>query len=86
MTNILVLKSSILGERSSSLIDELVGTRVIAAPMFNFSAPTQLKNWIHLIAQASVTFTYTEQGPKGVLADKKAIVVTTRGGIHKSTP
>ena len=70
---------------SDSLIEEIkaADTLIIAAPMYNFSIPTQLKNWIDLIARAGVTFTYTENGVKGLIEGKKAIVVTTRGGIHK---
>ena len=70
---------------SNTLIEEIkaADTLVIAAPMYNFTIPTQLKNWIDLIARAGVTFTYTENGVKGLIKGKKAIVVTTRGGIHK---
>lgn len=70
---------------SDTLINELKehDTLVIAAPMYNFSIPTQLKNWIDLIARAGITFTYTETGPKGLLEGKRAILVTTRGGMHK---
>ena len=70
---------------SDTLIEEIkaADTLVIAAPMYNFTIPTQLKNWIDLIARAGVTFTYTENGVKGLIEGKKAIVVTTRGGIHK---
>jgi len=72
-------------ELSDTLIEEIkaADTLVIAAPMYNFTIPTQLKNWIDLIARAGVTFTYTENGVKGLIEGKKAIVVTTRGGIHK---
>ncbi|PSW14807.1 FMN-dependent NADH-azoreductase [Photobacterium sanctipauli] len=70
---------------SNQLIAEIQAsdTLVIAAPMYNFSIPTQLKNWFDLIARAGVTFSYTENGPVGLLTDKKVIVVTTRGGMHK---
>ncbi|EDK27355.1 azoreductase [Vibrionales bacterium SWAT-3] len=70
---------------SNTLIEEIkaADTLVIAAPMYNFTIPTQLKNWIDLIARAGVTFTYTENGVKGLIEGKKAIVVTTRGGVHK---
>ncbi|MDO6542441.1 FMN-dependent NADH-azoreductase [Photobacterium sanguinicancri] len=70
---------------SDQLIEELQisDTIIIAAPMYNFTIPTQLKNWFDLIARAGITFSYTEQGPVGLLKDKKVIVVTTRGGIHK---
>ncbi|MFC1503499.1 FMN-dependent NADH-azoreductase [Pseudomonadota bacterium] len=73
---------------SDQLIEELKNsdTVVIAAPMYNFSVPTQLKNWFDIIARAGVTFTYTENGPVGLIDGKKVIVVTTRGGIHKNSP
>lgn len=72
---------------SDKLIEEIKSaeTLVIAAPMYNFSIPTQLKNWIDLIARAGVTFRYSENGVEGLIKDKKAIVVTTRGGIHKDS-
>ncbi|CAM3909452.1 FMN-dependent NADH-azoreductase [Vibrio aerogenes CECT 7868] len=72
---------------SNQLIAEIksADTLVIAAPMYNFSIPTQLKNWFDLIARAGVTFQYTENGPQGLIEGKKAIVITTRGGIHKDS-
>ncbi|EHQ9269974.1 FMN-dependent NADH-azoreductase [Vibrio parahaemolyticus] len=73
---------------SDTLIEEVkaADTLVIAAPMYNFTIPTLLKNWIDLIARAGVTFKYTENGVQGLIEGKKAIVVTTRGGIHKDSP
>ncbi|MGR5286075.1 FMN-dependent NADH-azoreductase [Vibrio maritimus] len=75
-------------ELSDSLIAELkqADTVVIAAPMYNFMIPTQLKNYFDLIARAGVTFKYTETGPVGLIDNKKVVVLTTRGGIHKDTP
>ncbi|NOI74166.1 FMN-dependent NADH-azoreductase [Vibrio coralliilyticus] len=75
-------------ELSNQLIDELkaADTIVIGAPMYNFMVPTQLKNWFDLIARAGVTFSYTEKGPVGLIENKKVIVVTTRGGLHKDSP
>ncbi|KAF0866671.1 FMN-dependent NADH-azoreductase [Pseudomonas sp. LD120] len=55
---------------------------VIAAPMYNFTIPTQLKAWIDRIAVAGQTFRYTEAGPEGLCAGKKVIVVSTAGGLH----
>ncbi|WP_068713700.1 FMN-dependent NADH-azoreductase [Vibrio tritonius] len=73
---------------SNTLIEELkaADTVVIAAPMYNFTIPTQLKNWFDLIARAGVTFKYTENGVQGLIEGKKAVVITTRGGIHKDAP
>ncbi len=72
---------------SDQLIDEVkaADTLVIAAPMYNFTIPTQLKNWFDLIARAGVTFKYTETGVQGLIEGKKAVVITTRGGIHKDS-
>lgn len=72
---------------SNGLVEELkaADTLVIAAPMYNFSIPTQLKNWFDLIARAGVTFKYTEAGVQGLIEGKKAVVITTRGGIHRDS-
>ncbi|WP_434698296.1 FMN-dependent NADH-azoreductase [Pseudomonas sp. D1-1] len=59
---------------------------VIAAPMYNFSIPTQLKAWIDRIAVAGQTFRYTEAGPEGLCGDKKLVIVSTSGGLHAGQP
>ena len=75
-----------------ALSDELVAELqahdviVLGAPMYNFNISTQLKTYFDLIARAGVTFRYTETGPEGLVIGKKAIVLSTRGGIHKDTP
>lgn len=73
---------------SNALIAELQAHDIIVlnAPMYNFNIPTQLKNYFDLIARAGVTFRYTDQGPEGLVTGKRAIVLTSRGGIHKDTP
>ncbi|MBF7982002.1 MULTISPECIES: FMN-dependent NADH-azoreductase [Rahnella] len=72
---------------SNTLIEELQAhdVIVIAAPMYNFNIPTQLKNYFDLVARAGVTFKYTEKGPEGLVKGKRVIVLTSRGGIHKDT-
>ncbi|MBD2784936.1 FMN-dependent NADH-azoreductase [Xenorhabdus sp. DI] len=72
---------------SNTLITEL-NTHdliVIAVPMYNFNVPTQLKNYFDFIIRAGITFRYTESGPQGLIKGKKAIILTTRGGIHKDS-
>lgn len=70
------------------VIDELVkelfdaDTIVIGAPMYNFTIPTQLKAWVDRVLQAGVTFKYTEQGPQGLVRDKKVYIASGRGGIY----
>ncbi len=73
---------------SDELINELQAHDVIvlAVPMYNFNISTQLKNYFDLIARAGVTFRYSEQGPEGMVKNKRAVILTTRGGIHKDTP
>ncbi|MGU0057368.1 NAD(P)H-dependent oxidoreductase [Enterobacter hormaechei] len=53
--------------------------------MYNFNIPTQLKNYFDLVVRAGVTFRYTENGPEGLVKGKRAVVLTSRGGIHKDT-
>ncbi|MGX0890119.1 FMN-dependent NADH-azoreductase [Pseudomonas sp. ADAK2 TE3594] len=59
---------------------------VIAAPMYNFTIPTQLKAWIDRIAVAGQTFRYTEAGPEGLCGGKKVVIVSTSGGLHVGQP
>jgi FMN-dependent NADH-azoreductase len=59
---------------------------VLGVPMYNFGIPVQLKNWIDAIARARVTFTYTENGPVGLLTGKTVYVALTRGGVYRDTP
>lgn len=72
---------------SDTLIEELkaADTLVISAPMYNFNVPSALKAWFDQIARSGVTFRYTDQGPQGLLTGKKAIIVTTRGGIYRDS-
>ena len=39
-----------------------------------------------LIARAGQTFRYTSAGAEGLVTGKKAIVISSRGGIHADTP
>jgi len=69
---------------SDELIAELKSAEllVIGAPMYNLNVPTQLKNWFDLVARARQTFRYTETYPQGLVKGVKAVVVSSRGGIH----
>ena len=53
---------------------------VIGAPIYNFTIPGALKLWIDQICRANVTFKYTENGPVGLLENKKAYIVVASGG------
>ncbi|MBJ8497157.1 NAD(P)H-dependent oxidoreductase [Acinetobacter oleivorans] len=69
---------------SDELITELKSADllIIGAPMYNLNVPTQLKNWFDLVARARQTFRYTETYPQGLVEGVKAVVVSSRGGIH----
>jgi len=56
---------------------------VIGVPQYNFGIPSQLKAWIDRIAQAGRTFRYTANGPEGLATGKRAIVVSSRGGVRQ---
>lgn len=71
-------------ELSATTLAEFIAADaiVVAAPMYNFTVPTQLKAWIDRIAVAGQTFRYTEAGPEGLCGGKKVVIVSTAGGIH----
>ncbi len=67
---------------SNELIAELnqADTLVLGVPMYNFSVPAYLKQWIDYVCRAGITFRYTENGPEGLTAVKRAFIVTASGG------
>jgi FMN-dependent NADH-azoreductase len=67
---------------SNTIVDELVASDivVVGTPMYNFSAPAGLKAWADLAARVGETFQYSENGPVGLLKNKKAYVVVATGG------
>ena len=70
---------------SDSLIAELMAADVIllGIPMHNFSVPATFKAWIDQIARAGKTFSYTSEGPKGLIpSDKKVVAILSRGGAY----
>lgn len=70
---------------SDTLIDEILAADVIllGIPMHNFSVPASFKAWIDQIARAGRTFSYTNQGPKGLIpSHKKVVAVLSRGGMY----
>jgi FMN-dependent NADH-azoreductase len=54
--------------------------------MHNFGLPAALKSWIDHVVRAGRTFAYSASGPAGLLKDKKAILVVSRGGIYSEGP
>lgn len=75
-----------------SLSDELVSELkqadiiLIGLPIYNFGVPASLKAWVDLIARVGETFSYTEQGPQGLLIGKRVIVSVASGGVPIGSP
>ena len=59
---------------------------VIGVPLYNFGIPAVLKGWIDQIARAGKTFNYDENGPKGLLTDKKVFLSIASGSIFSEGP
>ena len=55
---------------------------ILSAPMWNFSIPYKLKQYIDVILQPKYLFRYTAKGPEGLVKGKKMVVVTSRGGDY----
>lgn len=58
---------------------------VFAFPLWNKTIPAPLQTFIDYIYRAGVTFKYTEEGPQGLVPEKKVIILNARGGVY-STP
>lgn len=74
---------------SNELTEELraADTVVIGAPMYNFSISSPLKAWIDQVVRMGKTFRYGADGRQGLLANKKVVVITARGGAYeKNSP
>jgi FMN-dependent NADH-azoreductase len=69
---------------SDTLLAELKAADeyVFGVPMHNFGVPAVLKLWIDQIARAGETFSYTAEGPKGLLIGKKATFLVSSGGAY----
>ena len=69
---------------SDALVEEAQAADVwvIATPVYNFGVPASLKAWVDQIARARLTFRYTEQGPQGLLQNKKIYILVATGGTQ----
>ena len=70
---------------NTSVLDEFLAadTLVIGAPMYNFTASSQLKAWIDRILIANTTFRYGPDGaPEGLAGGRRVIIALSRGGFY----
>ena len=54
--------------------------------MWNLSIPAILKAYIDYVSVTGITFKYTEEGPVGLLNNKKAVHIVSRGGEYRNSP
>lgn len=75
------LKSVVL---SDTVITELkeADIIVIEAPLYNFGITSTLKSWLDHIARAGATFRYSENGPEGLIKNKKVYLAFSSGGVY----
>jgi FMN-dependent NADH-azoreductase len=71
-------------ERGQADLEEFLASDivVIGVPMYNFSVPSQLKEWIDRLSVKGKTFSYSEQGPRGLAGGKRVIIASSRGGLY----
>ena len=69
---------------SDALIDELQSADVVALglPLYNCGIPSTLKAYFDHIARSGRSFSYGENGPKGLVTGKKVYVVLASGGVY----
>lgn len=59
---------------------------VFVTPLWNFSFPPLMKAYLDSVSVAGKAFKYSQEGPVGLLTDKKAIHIQARGGIYSEGP
>ncbi len=84
--------STVIEQAARKLSDELIAelraadTLVIGAPMYNFGVTTSLRAWFDHVLRAGETFSYSAEGPRGLLGGKRVIVIESRGGLYSEGP
>ena len=73
---------------SNELISEIksADTLVLGIPIYNFTIPAVLKQWVDYIVKSGITFKYGENGPEGLSGIKRAFIVTSSGGTPIGSP
>lgn len=60
---------------------------LVTAPTWNFTVPAILKAYVDLVVLAGHTFRYAKSGEvTGLLTGRRAMLITTRGGIYSIPP
>ncbi|OPA77721.1 FMN-dependent NADH-azoreductase [Paenibacillus selenitireducens] len=59
---------------------------VFAFPLWNMAVPAVLHTYFDYLSQAGKTFSYTAEGPVGLVTEKKVAVLSARGGVYSEGP
>jgi len=55
---------------------------LLSTPMWNFSIPYTLKQYLDIIVQPKYLFQYTKTGVEGLVKNRKMAVIISRGGTY----
>ncbi|MBU3154897.1 FMN-dependent NADH-azoreductase [Clostridium estertheticum] len=71
-----------------NLLDQFIAADkyVFVTPLWNFTIPPMMKAYLDNICIVNKTFKYTQNGPVGLLTDKKAVHIQARGGVYSVGP
>ncbi|RKR07867.1 FMN-dependent NADH-azoreductase [Maribacter vaceletii] len=72
---------------SDELISELKSAHevLISSPLYNLNIPSNLKAYFDQVVRIGHTFDIYENGYNGLLENKKAFIITAKGGVYKGT-
>ncbi|WP_298473997.1 NAD(P)H-dependent oxidoreductase [uncultured Maribacter sp.] len=73
---------------SDKLITELksVDEILISSPLYNLNIPSNLKAYLDQIVRIGHTFSLNESNYYGLIEDKTAYIITSKGGVYKGSP
>ena len=55
---------------------------LISTPMWNFTIPYPLKQYLDILIQPSYLFRYTQDGVEGLLGGRRMVVIASSGGTY----
>ena len=72
---------------SDELVDEFLAADryVFGVPMYNFNVPSTFKAYIDQIVRINRTVALNDQGFRGLVEGKKAVIITASGGDYSAT-
>ncbi|WP_070120394.1 FMN-dependent NADH-azoreductase [Bacillus marinisedimentorum] len=74
--------------RMEELVNQFIeaDSYVFVTPMWNLGFPPMFKAYLDNIMIAGKTFKYTEEGPVGLMKNKKALHIQASGGVYSEGP